>query len=203
MKFSVSAFYKFVALPDFTAQLGPPGAFSPAGLPNWNSEPSVSAFLGELVLRLRAVTVVELGSFVGWTSAHLALALQATGAGRLHCVESNPEFNVVARRNLTRLNLAERVEFHPGFSLDPAVLAQLPASCDLVFIDTSHQYEDTVREIDLYARRLAPGGCLVLHDSIRWGGVRRAIREAADRFHTLTFATEEGNGLTVLRPRKQ
>jgi len=58
-----------------------------------------------------------------------------------------------------------------------------------------------VREIDQYARRLAPGGCLALHDSIRWGGVRRAVREAADRFHTLTFATDDGNGLTVLRPR--
>jgi len=188
-------------VPDFSARLGSREAFAPPGLPSWNSEPAVSAFLGELALRLRSGTIVELGSFVGWTSAHLALALQAMSSGRLHCVESDPQFIAVARRNLTRLGLADRVEFHPGLSLALEVLDGLPRTCDLVFIDTSHRYEDTVREIDQYARRLAPGGCLALHDSIRWGGVRRAVREAADRFHTLTFATDDGNGLTVLRPR--
>src|SRR5688572_23182549 len=44
-------------VPDFAARLGSPAAFSPAGAPPWNTEPSVSAFLGELVLRLRARTV--------------------------------------------------------------------------------------------------------------------------------------------------
>lgn len=189
-------------VPDFATLLGSPATFTPPGAPAWNSELSVSSFLGELVLRLRARTVVELGSFVGWTSAHLALALRHQGGGRLHCVEGVPAFAQVARANLERLGLGEWAEFHHGFSLDRPVVDVLPAACDLIFVDTSHRYEDTVKEIATYASRLAPGGCLALHDSIRWGGVRRPIDEVWSRFHVHTFATELGNGLTLLQRRQ-
>ncbi|HEV8073138.1 MAG TPA: class I SAM-dependent methyltransferase [Opitutaceae bacterium] len=190
------------APPDFSTRLGSPAAFSPAGAPPWNTEPSVSAFLGELALHLRARTIVELGSFVGWTSAHFALALQQMGAGHVHCVESMPAYAEAASANLTRLGLAEWADFHVGLSTSTELIARLPAAWDLVFIDTSHQYEDTVREIALSSARLTPGGCIALHDSMRWGGVRRPILEAAANFHVLTFATELGNGLTVLRARQ-
>ncbi len=190
-----------VPSPDFSGRLGLPAEFSPPGAPPWNTEPTVSAFLGELALHLRARTVVELGSFVGWTSAHFALALQQMGAGQLHCVEAMPAYAEAARANLARLGLADWMKVHVGLSTSAEVIAQLPATWDLVFIDTSHQYEDTVREIALSSSRLAPGGCIALHDSMRWSGVRRPVLEASADFHVLTFATEFGNGLTVLRKR--
>lgn len=181
-------------------RLGPADAFELAGSFAWNSEPSVSEFLGELAARLRARHVVELGCYVGWTSAHLALALQETG-GRLWCVDADAKFLTAAQRNLARLGLAEHATFLRGFSLDAPLLAQLPAEIDLVFIDTSHEYQPTLDEIATYAPRLAPGGCIVLHDTISQDGCRRALRERWADFSTLTFATEFGNGLTVLRRR--
>ena len=187
-------------LPDF-AGIGPAAAFTRPELPPWNSEPGVAEFLGELIIRRKMRLVVELGSFVGWTSAHLARALRHNGAGRLHCVESVPDFIEVARANLARLGLIDWVEFLAGESLDASILARLPAAVDLVFLDTTHQYDATVKEIACYASRLTPQGCLVLHDSIRWGGVRRAVQEAAAAFRVFTFATEQGNGLTVLLKR--
>jgi predicted O-methyltransferase YrrM len=187
-------------LPDF-ADIGPAAAFTRPELPPWNSEPGVAGFLGELIVRRKMRLAVELGSFVGWTSAHLALALRHNGAGRLHCVESVPDFIEVARANLARLGLTDWVEFLAGESLEASVLARLPAAVDLVFLDTSHQHDATVKEIACYASRLTPQGCLVLHDSIRWGGVRRAVQEAAAAFRVFTFATEQGNGLTVLLKR--
>jgi predicted O-methyltransferase YrrM len=190
-------------LPDFAGTLGPAGKFTLADAFAWNSEPSVSEFLGELVIRMGLRTVVELGCFVGWTSAHFALALRAGGpGGRLVCVDANPRFLGAARENLTRRGLADGAEFIQGFSLDEAVLAALPARIDLVFIDTSHVYEPTMREIATYAPRLSERGVLVLHDSIGQHGVRQALFEVWDQFETLTFATEFGNGLTVLRPRR-
>jgi len=191
-----------LARPDFTSALGALSSFDSANAQAWNSEPSVSEFLGELVVRLQARTVVELGCFIGWTSAHLACALKAAGAGgQLWCLDSDARYLEAARTNLARRQLAAPVTFVRGLSLEPAALAALPTSCDLVFIDTSHDYHLTKEEIARYGQRLAPGGMLVLHDSISQYGVRQAVLEAADQFEILTFATEFGNGLTVLLPR--
>ena len=189
-------------VPDFEKQLGSAATFSRPDVPQWSAEPMVGAFLAELALRMRAHNIVEVGSFVGWTSAHLALTLREVSEGRLHCIEYDGQFLEIARSNLGRLELDSKVEFHLGLSTDQRVLAKLPPQFDLVFIDASHGYEDTVREIEIYSGRLAPHGCLALHDSILFEGVRRAIAEVTDKFHVLTFATDDGCGLTVLRPRQ-
>lgn len=188
--------------PDFSGRIGSPDNFLLACTYAWSSEPSVSEFLGELAQAQGAGTVVELGCYVGWTSAHLALGLQAVGrGGKLWCVDYDARFLEAARTNLTRLGLAGQVGFVSGLALDPAVLAALPADIDLLFIDTSHEYQATLDEIAAYLPRLAPGGLIALHDSISQDGVRRAILDRWPDFETLTFATEFGNGVTVLRPR--
>src|SRR5262249_41475662 len=73
----------------------------------WSAEPSVSLFLGRLAVAMRASTIVEIGSFIGWTSAHLALALEFIGHadGVLHLVECNADFLEQASSNLTKLGL--------------------------------------------------------------------------------------------------
>jgi predicted O-methyltransferase YrrM len=184
--------------PDFST-LGPGGNFALADTHAWNSEPSVSTFLGELAFRLRPSVIVELGCYVGWTSAHLALGLRASGGdGRLWCLDSDRRFLDAARANLSRHNLSDSVHFIEGLSLDESTLSALPATIDLLFIDTTHDYEPTLAELAAYVPRMAPGGLVVLHDSISQDGVRRALLDQWDRFETLTFATEFGNGVTVL-----
>jgi len=190
--------------PDFSATIEPAEGFIPAGAPpQFNSEPSVGRFLGQLVFFSRAGTVVELGSFAGWASAHMALALKAAGCGgRLYCVDYMQEYLDAALANLRRHGLEGLVTPVRGLSLDPAVLAALPAAgIDVIFLDTSHAYPDTRDEILAYAPRLSRGGALVLHDSVSASGVRRSVKEVAGRFRVMTFATEQGNGVTVLRPR--
>jgi len=188
--------------PDFATTLGRGDDFALAGTYAWNSEPSVSEFLGELAFRLRAQTVVELGCYVGWTSAHLALGLQAAGnGGCLWCVDYDARFLAAARDNLARRGFTRDVFYHQGMSLDQATLAALPGNIDLLFIDTSHEYEPTMQELAAYVPRLSPRGMIALHDSISQNGVRRAVLDVCDRFDVLTFATEASNGVTVLRPR--
>jgi predicted O-methyltransferase YrrM len=55
--------------------------------------------------------------------------------------------------------------FIQGSDTDPEVLAQLPESVDIVFIDTSHHYDHTIQELALYLPRVRPGGRMVLHDT--------------------------------------
>ena len=188
---------------DFAGILGSAKKFERSDVPPWNSESSVSEFLGDLVFRLKARTVVELGCFVGWTSAHIALGVrEANCNGKLWCVDTETRFLEIARENLARVGLGEQVEFLCGQSMDSAVLAKLPAEIDIVFIDTSHLYEDTCKELDIYSKRLSADGCIILHDTISWPGVRRAVGNIWDRFQSLTFATEGSNGVTVLRSKK-
>jgi predicted O-methyltransferase YrrM len=187
------------APPEFSQKLGSASSFTPPGAPEfYNSEPSVGRFLGQLVFHRKPAVVVELGCFVGWTSAHLAMALQANGNGKLYCVDCDQQHLDATVANLKRMGLDGMTKTLLGTSLEADILAALPSKIDVLFIDTSHMYQDTLDEIALYSSRIGETGCMVLHDSISFPGVRRAIAEMSGMFRILTFATESGNGVSVL-----
>jgi predicted O-methyltransferase YrrM len=68
-----------------------------------------------------------------------------------------------------------RWTFLVGDDLDPAIQKRLPKTADLVFIDTSHTYEQTAGEL-AYAVTFAPTW-IVMHDY-----VMDPVRQAADEF---------------------
>lgn len=75
-----------------------------------------------------------------------------------------------------------------GDDLDPNIVRQLPDSADVVFIDTSHSYEDTLSELNVYRWKVRPGGKIVLHDTMleRPYGLRNQppfpVRTAVEEF---------------------
>jgi len=187
------------APPDFSKKLGPASSFTSPGAPeSFRSEPSVGRFLSALVFYRKPAVVVELGCFVGWASAHLAMALQANGYGKLYCVDCDEKNLDTTMANLKRLGLDGVVSTLLGKSTEPTIAAGLPNKIDILFIDTSHTYRDTFDEILLYSSRIGETGCMVLHDSISFPGVRRTVAEMSGKLRVLTFATESGNGVSVL-----
>ena len=48
---------------------------------------------------------------------------------------------------------------------DLEVSDRLPDQVDVVFIDTSHTFEQTKAELELYVGKVKPGGVIVLHDT--------------------------------------
>lgn len=52
-----------------------------------------------------------------------------------------------------------------GDDCDPTVVAGLPDGVDVVFIDTSHHYAHTLRELAVYVPKVRPGGVVLLHDT--------------------------------------
>jgi cephalosporin hydroxylase len=68
--------------------------------------------------------------------------------------------------------------FTCGDDLDAAVQAAQPAQVDVLFVDTSHLYEETVAELRAYVPRVVSGGVVLCHDTnlIAW--------EAAKGRHT-------------------
>ena len=60
---------------------------------------------------------------------------------------------------------------------------------ELIFLDSSHEYRQTLDEIEAWYPALTPGGLIVLHDTSEFaasfdvtqqGGVRRALQEWRD-----------------------
>lgn len=59
----------------------------------------------------------------------------------------------------------ESWKFRHGDSAGEAILAWMPQEADVIFIDTSHTYEQTIAELEAYVPRLKPGGVMLLHDT--------------------------------------
>jgi predicted O-methyltransferase YrrM len=111
----------------------------------------------ELACRDDVQTVIELGVREGHSTRALLAGLHETG-GHLWSVDCEPTH-------------PDELAAHPSWTFvlgddnDPAVWAQLPEQCDVAFIDTDHAYTHTVRELDLLAQRIRPGGIILLHDT--------------------------------------
>ena len=99
-----------------------------------------------------------------------------------------------------------RVAIHKGDALE--IIASMPDhTFDWVYIDTSHQYEQTLRELVACSAKIRPGGFICGHDysdttiSRRYGfGVIRAVDEFVDR-HGWGYVclTREAEATYVLR----
>lgn len=53
------------------------------------------------------------------------------------------------------------------------VLDALPDEVDIVFLDTNHVYQQTIKELEIYSKKVRPGGRIYLHDA--------AIEDTANR----------------------
>ena len=169
------------------------------GLPEWTAEPEVSLFIGRLIFGMKATVAVEIGSFMGATSAYIARAFScmAPNSRKLYSVDISDEFIRAVEENLRTLGLMNYVHLIRGRSLDERTLEAIP-DADMIFIDSSHDYATTCAEIDVYSKKLRNFGILVLHDSIQWPGVRNALAHYSQQFQVFSFATSRGNGLSVL-----
>jgi predicted O-methyltransferase YrrM len=52
-----------------------------------------------------------------------------------------------------------------GDDLDDETLDGLPSEVDVLFIDTSHTYDQTLAELRTYWRRVTSGGVILMHDT--------------------------------------
>lgn len=152
-----------------------------------------------MVEALDARHVIELGSRTGVSTVAWLYGLQSTG-GRLTSVD---------------LDCAPEIGVWPewchvqGNDLDPDVVSAL-APADIVFIDTSHHYLQTVRELNTYRWLVKPGGIIVCHDiELPWPEgapradgpypVKRAVQEFVEAEGLDVVYFTDSWGLAVLK----
>ena len=128
-------------------------------------------FLGVLVRRLRARRVLELGTFTGYSSISMALALPS--GGRVITCDVNEETTEIARRYAEEAGVVDRIDYRLGPGLE--TIAQLDGPFDIVFIDADKP--NYVNYYEATLPLLAEGG-LIVADNTLWSG--RVIDEADD-----------------------
>ena len=126
--------------------------------------PDQGAFMALLVKLTGAKRILEIGTFTGYSSTAMALAMPADG--RMTCLDVSREWTDIARQAWADAGVADRVELR----LAPAAetLATLgDDSFDLAFIDADKPGYDAYYEECL--RVVRPGG-LILIDNVLWSG---------------------------------
>ncbi len=120
-------------------------------------------FLGALVRSVGAKRILELGTFTGYSSISMALAL--SDGGRVITCDVDPETTEIARRYAQEAGVADRIEYRLGPALD--TIGGLDGEFDLVFIDADKP--NYVNYYEATLPKLARTGLMIL-DNTLWSG---------------------------------
>jgi predicted O-methyltransferase YrrM len=138
-----------------------------AGMPQINVAPNQGKLLQLLARSIGARKILEIGTLGGYSTIWLARALPP--GGRLITLEFNPAFAEVARANIVRAGVADRVEIKVGTALDSLPKIEGLAPFDLIFIDADKENNSAYFH---WALKLAQVGSLIIVDNVvREGGV--------------------------------
>lgn len=110
--------------------------------------------LVDLVVEHDCQHVIELGTRFGLSTVSFLYGLEQTG-GTLVSIDLGEPPDIGEWPHW---------QFIRGNDLDPAVFAQCDPA-DIVFIDTTHGYVQTLRELHLYSTLIRRPGLMVLHDT--------------------------------------
>jgi len=171
------------------------------------------ALLALLVQLIGARRIVEVGTFTGYSSTAMALALPP--GGRILCCDVSREYTDVAVRAWAEAGVADRVELRLGpaiKTLDALLEAGGAGTFDLAFIDADKENYGAYYERSL---RLVRSGGLIAIDNVLWSGrvaepANREESTLAIRALNATIATDQrvdiamvpiADGVTLARVR--
>ena len=142
-------------------------ASASAGLPAINVSPVQGKLLHVLAQSIGARNILEIGTLGGYSTIWLARALP--DGGRVISLEADPRHAEVARANIARAGLDDRVEVRLGMALDllPGVAAEGGPPFDFVFIDADKPNNAAYFD---WALRLSRTGSIIVVDNVVRGG---------------------------------
>jgi predicted O-methyltransferase YrrM len=137
-----------------------------APMPQANMQigPDQGALMALLVRLMGARRILEIGTFTGYSSTAMALALPADG--RITCCDVSREWTDIARQAWADAGVADRVELILARATE-TIAALDDDTFDLAFIDADKPNYDAYYEGCL--RVVRPGG-LILIDNVLWSG---------------------------------
>jgi len=130
--------------------------------------PEQGAFMALLARLIGARRALEIGTFTGYSSTVVALALPADG--RMVCCDVSREWTDIAREAWAEAGVADRVELRlgPATKTLEALLGEgVEGTFDFAFIDADKPSYDAYYERCL---RLVRRGGLIAIDNVLWSG---------------------------------
>ncbi|WP_068188676.1 O-methyltransferase [Mycobacterium sp. UM_CSW] len=162
----VDAFLDNTLIGDEPALAAALQASDAAGLPQIAVSAQQGKFLSLLAGATQARRVLEIGTLGGFSTIWLARGVGPQG--RVVTLEYEPKHAEVARANLQRAGVADRVEVIVGAALD-TLPALTGGPFDLVFIDADK--ENYAAYLEWAVRLARPGSVLVLDNVVREGQI--------------------------------
>ncbi|MFI6491061.1 O-methyltransferase [Streptomyces sp. NPDC050564] len=143
-------------------------------LPQMMVGPLEGRLLAMLVHLLRPRTILEIGTFTGYSA--LSMAAELPPDGRLVTCELDPTHAEIARRHFDASPYADRIELRLGPALEQ--LKTLEGPWDFVFIDADKAgygaYYDAVLP------QLAERGVIAVDNVLQFGGVANPLDDKPD-----------------------
>ena len=140
-----------------------------AGLPPISVAPNQGKLLTLLARMQGARRILEIGTLGGYSTIWLARGLAPRG--RLITLEADPKHAEVARENIARAGLADRVEMQLGTATETLerLVSEKTEPFDLIFIDAD---KENYAEYLVWALRLCRLGTVIIADNVvRQGAV--------------------------------
>jgi caffeoyl-CoA O-methyltransferase len=134
---------------------------------------------------IRPKTILELGTFTGYSALCLAEGLQSDGT--LHTIDINEELFAFQRKYFDRSKYGSQIHQHLGAALE--IIPTLETTFDLIFMDADKpNYINYFHQI---IDKLNPGG-VILSDNVLWSG---KVIESLDKNDLSTTIVLEYNRL--------
>jgi len=125
-----------------------------------NLEPASAQLLSILVRASGVTRALEIGTSNAYSTIWLAWSLAPAG-GRIVSIDRNPDKHTLARENLRRADLLDRVELRTGDATE--IVRQLTGPFDLVFLDADRR--SFPEQFQILLPKLAPKA-LVVADNV-------------------------------------
>jgi len=120
-------------------------------------------FLSMLSHLVQPKTIVEIGTYTGYSA--LCLAEGLAEGGMLHTIDIDPYLPEMVHRYVEKAGMLDRITMHHRPALE--VIPTLPAPFDLVFIDADKQ--NYPNYFDAVIDKVRAGG-LIIADNVLWSG---------------------------------
>jgi caffeoyl-CoA O-methyltransferase len=131
--------------------------------PRMLSGPVQGKLLQLLCAMVQAESVLEIGTFTGYSAICLAEGLGTEGM--IHTIEKNPEYEDMASSYFMESGMAAKIKLYVGDAFE--IVPGLDIIYDLAFIDGDKEHYPAFYE--LVFDRVRSGG-FILADNVLWGG---------------------------------
>jgi len=165
-----------------------------AGLPQHAVSPSQGKLLHLLVRLIRAHRVLEIGTLGGYSTIWFARALPP--GGKIFTLEADPRHAAVARKNIARAGVEDKVDLRVGRAIDtlPLLAQEEGGPFDFILIDADKSSNPEYFE---WALRLARPGTLIVADNV----VRNGTVLAPDGDDDYAIGIRRFNEMVAAEPR--